>query len=110
MSNMKAGDVIIDGAIPRIPPERCQRLLDYAHDEVLNQAQINHAFERWTEFYTEITVNWSDEEFEWWSLEDDIIDFINEMLPVDCICLIHPDDPGTVVIWERNDLDDYDSA
>lgn len=97
--------LIIDGSVARYPNERCMRLLDHAHGLVLDQQLINWAFERWSKFHAEVTFNWQDDNHDWNELEDEIIEFINQMLPDGVVCMLIEDDPGTVTIWDTRGYD-----
>jgi len=85
--------------------------LDYALND-LNNKWKHYSWEEFpTELYREYfkledeyRQHYDGEYWEWWNeLEDDIIDLINKLLPEDAVCLLNPDDPGTVVIWNRDD-------
>ena len=103
---------LIDGAIPRTPQERCSILLDYANS-LLDKAYRTNTWDtfpsgsyvRFFQLEEEYRNNYEehDEFFEWHSLEDDIIALVNDVLPEDVVMLLHPDDPGTIVIWDVND-------
>jgi hypothetical protein len=103
--------VVIDGAVPRTDAERVAKLLDEA-DILMN---IMYKKSSWREFNTELYKEYwrlndeyrhayQKEDYEhWYELENDVIDLINDLLPDDVVCVLHPDDPGTVVIWDVSD-------
>lgn len=93
--------VIIDGALPRTPYERCDRLFDFlihATSEAGNSGPHQSSEPSW------IVKNLSyprDAPY-WTEYEDELIDKINEQLPGDLMCGLVADDPGTVIVEARD--------
>lgn len=98
---------VIDGAISRSSDERVRDLLDFT----------KYVIEK--EYRQDLITDWHllDMEylntyktlgfFEFWhEIEDDVIDLMNQALPDDVICLLHPDDPGSIVVWDMSDEED----
>jgi hypothetical protein len=114
--NIHPDSPLIDGALPRSNSERVSILLDYALS--LLPSKTNFKLAEYRELRLEYKIHEAQEiphpplvhpenEWEHWNeLEDDVIALINELLPEPWIMTIHPDDPGTVVIWDSNDDDE----
>lgn len=104
---------LIDGAMPHTDAERCKILLNYAAD-VMKELKVEsptksvlllHKYEELEREYNHWYLAEDTVEF-WHELEDEIIELCNDILPDDVVMLLHPDDPGTIVIWHREELDD----
>jgi len=100
--------VIIDGALPRTEAERVSALLDEANtmlDRMYKDLEWqDFPTTEYKEYYRlleEYAHAYCKEDYPFWhELEDEVIDLLNKLLPDGQICLLSPDDPGTVVIWE----------
>ena len=93
--------VIIDGAVPRDPWERAQKLLDYATD-ISAQLQVNTTDDRFFAYEQDIKTYHGNADFEWADLEDDIIQLIEDMLPVDMCVEMGLACPGDVIVTIPN--------
>jgi len=102
MSTYDPTGCILDGAIPRTEATRVADLLTY------NVVLFDHfgttpaTYHKHWDLVAEKTMH--DDDYEHWSeLEEDVIELINETLPDEYYCGLHPDDPGTVCVWLRDD-------
>lgn len=111
---------LMDGAMPRSNSERVDLLLAYAEARLARLAPAADSplavraaglREEWREYSAQETPRpplvHPDDEFEFWhEVEDDVMALISDLLPDPWYCTLHPDDPGTVVIWNSEDDDD----
>lgn len=106
-------DLIIDGGLSRTEAERVAKLLDYAN-VCLDKA---YKAEGWRTFPIELYKKFHELEEEyrfrylqedwafWHELEDEVMNLINDLLPEDHVCMLVPDDPGTVIVCPRSELE-----
>lgn len=107
---------IIDGAVPRHPRERCRKLLDYAealfhltrtsktgHSSGLKlDALKQEVSER--EEHPDVTFLYWDE------VEDDIIEFISDILPDELRVVVGRQTPGDVIVVKSEDFSEGDTV
>lgn len=96
--------VLIDGAVPRLPHERCTTLFDYLFmldpDSEIDPA-VSIAINVGTTFVPTLPSFWND-------VEDKILSAINERLPVAYVCILGEPCPGDVVVRPRLDESEDD--
>lgn len=95
---------IIDGAVARTNATRVADLLSNA-DALLEHYPGPDEYKKFTNLDSESRIHNEDWEH-WHELEDDVIELINDVLPDEYICMLHPDELGTVCIWVRVELED----
>lgn len=105
---------ILDGCIPRTNATRVADLLDEA-EALLNQttfenSELTLSVSLWDRYYNLLHESKThDEDHEFWNeIEDDVIDLINDLLPQEYICELHPAESGTVGIWLAEEDDDHE--
>ena len=101
--------VIMDGAVPRSPVERLYRIEAEA-DFQLEQARDRTDEDKFTAFaerlrLLNVEMRKADNAEFAHEMEDSFIDFINDVLPLNLLCVLGETEPGTLVIRERDEED-----
>jgi hypothetical protein len=94
---------LIDGAVPRTGSERCQVLLDYATNLYKNwdplDLEAHSLFKtRLDQLKYEVQTPRIIYDGHWIEVEDDLIDLINDLLPMDHVVYVGEPNPGDIII------------
>jgi hypothetical protein len=107
---------LLDGAMPYSEAERVRILFDYAGqlDGAKTTGELQERFYRLQDEWADASsqeipqpplVHPVNEYEHWNEIEDDVLALISDLLPDPWYATLHPDDPGTVVIWDGSEGD-----